>query len=171
MNPAEPSEQVLMSLRRIIRAIELHSRHLVQEYGLTGPQLVILREVADRGEVTAGDLARSTSLSQATVTGIVTRLEKRQLVYREKGDADKRKVWVKATPQCHELLNNAPPLLQTSFVDAFRKLKDWEQTLILSSMQRLVDLMEAGDVDASSMLMVGPMDDHTRERPEDAMLL
>jgi hypothetical protein len=34
-------EQILISLRRIIRAVDLHSRLLLQQHGLTGPQLAI----------------------------------------------------------------------------------------------------------------------------------
>ena len=35
--------QVLIALRRIGRAIDLHSRQLIQKLGLTGLQIVVLR--------------------------------------------------------------------------------------------------------------------------------
>ncbi len=41
----ELHDQVLVSLRRIIRATDLHSRKLGKETGLTTPQLVVMRAI------------------------------------------------------------------------------------------------------------------------------
>ena len=76
---SEVKEDILRSLRRITRAIDLHSRHLAHTFGLTGPQLVCLRTVGARGKMTPSELAKQVSLSQATITGIIDRLAARQL--------------------------------------------------------------------------------------------
>ena len=68
------SEEVLVTIRQIVRAIDLHSKKLAKTYGLTGPQLIVLQEIADRDVLTTGDLAKNISLSHATVTSIVDRL-------------------------------------------------------------------------------------------------
>lgn len=70
-------DQVLIALRQIIRAIDLHSKKLERESGLTGPQLLIMQIIHEEGPVTSSVLARSVSLSQATVTTILDRLEKK----------------------------------------------------------------------------------------------
>ena len=44
-------ERVLRALRRIVRAIDLQSRRLEQEVGLTGPQLICLRVLDQRGPI------------------------------------------------------------------------------------------------------------------------
>ena len=85
---------VLVSMRRIIQAFDLHSRYLFRTYGLTGPQLVILQELSNSGEVSIGELAKTVSLGQATVTGIINRLEQRGLVMRRRSEKDKRRVLV-----------------------------------------------------------------------------
>jgi DNA-binding MarR family transcriptional regulator len=144
--------EVLVAIRRIIRAIDIHSRYLVQQSGLTGPQLVLLQEIAARKEMVIGELARRASLSPATVTSILDRLEKRGLVERERSQEDKRHVWVTATREGLELLLEAPPLLQQRFVSEFEGLEEWEQTLILSSLQRIAAMMDAGHIDAAPML-------------------
>lgn len=149
---------VLVALRRIIRAIDLHSRSLIQRFGLTGPQLIILEELTARGETSVGGLSNAISLSIATVTGILTRLEKRKLVERRRDEADRRKVLVRPTPKCQELLKKAPPPLQESFMSEFDRLKDWEQSLIVSSLQRIVAMMEATAIEATPMLATGPID-------------
>jgi DNA-binding MarR family transcriptional regulator len=162
--PGEPASEsaitteVLAALRRIIRAIDLHSRELVQRYGLTGPQLVVLKELLARSPRSVSELAAAVNLSQATVTGILDRLEKKSMVERLRSEVDRRKVLVSPTSSAEEALSGAPPLLQEHFTSAFDKHPDWQQHQILSSLQRIVALMEAGDVVAGPILTTGPLD-------------
>jgi DNA-binding MarR family transcriptional regulator len=159
------SDKVLISIRRLIRAIDLHSRYLSKHFGLTGPQLIILRELAQAGEMSPGELAASISLSQATVTGITDRLEKRGLVTKSKSEIDRRRVVVQPTEACHQLLEQAPPPIQESFLKQFDMLKDWEQAMILSSLQRLVQMIDAKDIEASPVLTVGPIESTPGKTP------
>jgi DNA-binding MarR family transcriptional regulator len=151
------SDEVLISLRRLIRAVDLHSRYLSKHFGLTGPQLIILREISREGEMSPGRLAASVSLSQATVTGITDRLEKRRLITKTKSEIDRRRVVIQPTAACRQLLDQAPPPIQESFLHQFDMLKDWEQSMILSSLQRLVQMIDARDIEASPVLAVGPI--------------
>ena len=153
------NREVLVALRRIMRAIDIHSRQLMQTYSLSGPQLVILQELANLGEVPIGTLATAVSLSQATVTGIMDRLEQRGLVTRRRDEDDKRRVLVAVTADGKRLLLAAPPPMQESFIRAFSRLEDWEQSLILSSLQRVVSMMEATGLDATPMLASGTLSD------------
>lgn len=75
---------VLVALRRIMRATSLHSRRLEKSVGLTVPQLMVVRAIGSQGLSTASEVARAVSLSQATVTTILNRLEQRQLLTRER---------------------------------------------------------------------------------------
>lgn len=151
------SDEVLIALRRLIRAVDLHSRYLSKHFGLTGPQLIILRELDRAGEMSAGEIAASVSLSQATVTGITDRLEKRGLVTKTKSDIDRRRVVIQPTAACRQLLDQAPPPIQESFLHQFDKLMDWEQSMILSSLQRLVRMIDAREISAEPVLTVGPL--------------
>lgn len=155
--PPSTADGVLIAIRRIIRAIELHSRFLVDRYGLTGPQLAVMRELAEHDGVSVSQLSAGVHLSQATVTGILDRLEKGGLIRRQRSADDRRRVLVRLDDLGRELLNAAPPALQAHFMQNFAKLADWEQTQILSSFQRVVALMEARDLDASALLATGPI--------------
>jgi DNA-binding MarR family transcriptional regulator len=135
-----------------MRSIDLHSKFLVQKYGLTGPQLAILKELDRLTDITIGQIARNVSLSAATVTDIVSRLEKNGLVERLRGESDKRRVYVKATDRALTILRQAPSLLQERFVAEFDQLADWEQTQLLSSLQRVASLMEAPALEEAAFL-------------------
>lgn len=159
-------EHVLVALRRVIRATDLHSKRLSKNAGLTGPQLLIMRTIRDLGEVTIGTIADKVSLSQATVTTILDRLEHRQLVYRVRSTQDKRKVHAHLTESGADLLSRAPNPLQEDFIQKFQSLHEWEQNMILASIQRVANMMDADDIDASPVLDVGPMlkDDGWKEK-------
>jgi len=151
-------EEVLVALRRVIRATDLHSKHLAKTTGLTTPQILLLQTIRDKGEVTIGEIANEMSLSQATVTSILDRLEKRDLVYRERSKEDKRKVHAYLTDQASEILKEAPIPLQEHFTRQFIDLQEWEQTMIISSLQRIAQMMDAQYIDASPVLDIGILD-------------
>ncbi|HBA33317.1 MAG TPA: transcriptional regulator [Gammaproteobacteria bacterium] len=151
-------EEVLVALRRVIRATDLHSKHLAKTTGLTAPQILLLQTIRDKGEVTIGELAHEMSLSQATVTSILDRLEKRALIYRERSKEDKRKVHAYLTDQATEILKEAPIPLQEHFTRQFVDLQEWEQTMIISSLQRVAQMMDAQHIDASPVLDIGLLD-------------
>ncbi len=148
-------DEVLIAIRRVVRAIDLHSRSLVNSHGLTGPQALILKEIHKAGEISAGEIARQVTLSQATVTDIVNRLEKKGLVKKIRSPGDRRKLSISATPSARALLLKSPPLLQERFVARFSRLRDWEQTQLLSSLQRIATMMDAEDLDAAPVLSSG----------------
>lgn len=148
-------EEVLSALRRVIRATDLHSRHLVRTYGLTTPQILLLQTITTCGAVTIGELAQHMRLSQATVTTILDRLEKRGLVVRQRSLLDKRKVHALLTPAAQEALKSAPSPMQEQFVKRFRDLREWEQGMIVAALQRVAEMMEDGtDVNAAMLAAV-----------------
>jgi len=151
-------EEVLISLRRVIRATDLHSKHLVKTTGLTAPQILLLQTIRDQGQVTIGELANKMSLSQATITSILDRLEKRELIYRKRSEQDKRKVHAYLTDEAVKILKTAPIPLQDHFTRQFSDLQDWEKTMIISSLQRIAHMMDAQHIDASPVLDVGILD-------------
>ena len=148
---------MLVALRQIIRSIDIHSRTLVKYYGLTGPQLVVLQEISKHDEITPGRLAEAVSLSQATVTGILDRLKKRGLIARRRSETDRRRVLVSTTLEAVHMLDTGPPIMQLSFVEAFKGLQHWEQTMILSALQRLVTLMNAEALVAAPLMTAEPV--------------
>jgi DNA-binding MarR family transcriptional regulator/GNAT superfamily N-acetyltransferase len=156
MNTLFPKQEildhVLVALRRIVRSIDMHSKKLLQTHRLTIPQVVLLREIQRRGRLTLGDLAKHASLSNATVTGIVDRLEARKFVRRIRSETDRRQVFVEIISAGAKLMTAMPPLLQENFIQKLQDLEKWEQAQILSSLERVASLMNADEIEASPIL-------------------
>jgi DNA-binding MarR family transcriptional regulator len=145
-------DQVIVALRRITRAIDLHSRTLVEKHGLTVPQLAALQAVGKLRGTTISGVAEAIHLSAATVTGILNRLERRGLVKRCRDGRDRRNVVVELTDGGAELLSAAPSLLQDRFRRGLGSLRLWEQTQLLASLQRIAAMMDAESIEADPTL-------------------
>lgn len=151
-------QEVLVALRRVIRATDLHSKYLAKTTGLTAPQILILQTIRDKGLQTVGSLAKDVSLSQATVTNILDRLEAKELVVRERSTEDKRKVFTQLTAKARVVLEGAPLPLQDQFARQFEELQEWEQAMMISALQRIAQMMDAETIDAAPVLDVGLLD-------------
>ena len=78
----QKDEELLIALRKVIRAIDLRSKQLNRDVGLTGPQLLALQEIGRRPGTMVRQIADNINLSAATVTSILDRLEAKQLLQR-----------------------------------------------------------------------------------------
>jgi len=145
----------LIALRKIIQAIDQHSISLKKKFGLTGPQLIILQSLLTHGQLSVTQLSKNVSLSQATVTDITKRLEKKEYLTRERSLDDKRKTNIALMEKGRAILKDVPPLLQEQFTDRFSRLEGWEQLMIESSFERVVSMMSAERIDASPMMIIG----------------
>jgi len=153
----EKHQELLIALRKVIRAIDLHSKHLSKTSGLTSPQLLILLEIDKVPAINSSQIAKNVNLSAATVTSILDRLENKDLVSRVRDSQDKRKVSLYLTGNGKAILQNAPQALQENFINSFSNLADWEQSQLLSSTERLADMMNANELDAAPLLELNAM--------------
>jgi DNA-binding MarR family transcriptional regulator len=158
-NDLAAKEDVLIAIRKIIRATDIHSRRLTKTVGLTAPQLLVLQAISHLGAVAISRLSTQVSLSQATVTTILDRLEKRGYVARQRSDQDKRVVHALLTDAGRTVMEDAPTPLQEAFSVRFEQLEDWEQSQILAALQRVAAMMDAHDIDASPFLTLGDLNE------------
>lgn len=145
--------RVLKSLRRIIRAVDIHSKKLSQDYHMTAPQMVCLYSLQKCGAMTQSELAKDVDLGMSTVNGIIDRLEAKGWIKRERDVKDRRKVFLELTEGGTAQANEAPALLQNKLSAALQALPELEQAAIALSLERIVELMGAVHLEASSNLI------------------
>ena len=148
-------DDILVSLRRIMRAADIFSQKLMKSSGLTAPQLLLMQGIEKEGSPSLSTLARHLVVSQATVTRIMDRLERAGLVQRERSSTDKRVVNVTLTEAGRDKLARAPEPLQEEFLRRFRDLDAWEQQMLNASLLRIAKMMDAEDLDAAAILHPG----------------
>lgn len=147
--------RVFQSIRRIIRAVDLHSHKLADQYGVTVPQLTCLLKLVESGEMTCGELARSVSLSPSTVVGILDRLTAKGFIVSERSREDRRQVRIRASREGAEFARKCPSPLHDKLAGAMAGLSVRERHGIAAALERIVELMEIGGVDAAPILDSG----------------
>jgi len=154
------SNTALVALRRILRVTELNSRNLARQSDLTASQLLLLKHVAEHGQALPSAIARAIELKQATITVLINKLEEDGLVTRSRDTEDRRRVWVRLTDAGRSVLDRSPDLLQSRFEHGFDQLEEWEQSMIITTLERIASLLDADDVEAAPVLDVGDLDRH-----------
>jgi DNA-binding MarR family transcriptional regulator len=138
--------EVLLSLRRIIKSLQDYSQKVSSHFGITGPQLWVVKTIYENGGLSLGELSKRMYLNPSTITGVVDRLEKKRYVLRDRSEKDRRVVKVQLTPKGNRLAKRAPKPIQGKMIVGLRKLKEDELFLIYKSVEKLVEIMEAEDV-------------------------
>lgn len=144
----KPYEQrVLRALRQVIRAVDLHSRWMLSQYKITGPQLITLLTIQNEAPMTASTIANRIHLSPSTVIGILDRLETKGIVQRDRDLKDRRMIWISLTEEGKIVASNAPSPLQDTLAEAIVKLPETEVLKIVESLERIVELMQMDNVE------------------------
>ncbi len=152
------SDQALVALRRILRVTALNSRELARQSELTASQLLVLQHVAQHGTSIPSAIARSIDLKQATVTVLLSKLESQGLVTRRRDTEDRRRVWVELTDTGRATLEKCPDSLQNRFEAGFGDLQEWEQAMLVATLERVASMLDADDIEAAAVLDVGELD-------------
>ncbi|MER5404927.1 MarR family transcriptional regulator [Streptomyces sp. NPDC002769] len=87
-------DQLCFALYAAQRAVTAAYRPLLEEFGLTYPQYLVLLLLWERGETTVKELAGALRLDYGTVSPLLRRLESAGLVRRERSAHDERSVLV-----------------------------------------------------------------------------
>ena len=145
INAEQVSLQIILRLRQIMQEMSKHSKLILDNYKISTPQLICLNEVFQHGPISIGALTKIVFLNNSTVTGIVDRLEKRELVKRVRVSKDRRQVHVEITDQGIAFINEAPKPIQDQFVGHLLTLDKDKIALILWSLEMLVDMLGSQD--------------------------
>jgi len=140
---------MLRAIRRMMLISSQYSRKLSRESGLTIPQLLCLRairEVAtEKSEVTAAQVAQRVGLAAATVSRILDRMERGNLIQRNRTSPDRRRLPIVLTEFGKQRLDNVAMPLQDKFVDRVAAMPPEEREGLLSALEKVVDMMEGDD--------------------------
>lgn len=146
------TKRALTAMRRILRTTELNSKRLMRETGLTPSQLIFMQMLDEEREQTAGHVAGRMGITQATTTVLLQKLEAQGMVQRRRGESDRRQVWLSLTPAGQKALAIAPDGVHAQFHQQFMALQDWEQAMLISSLERVAAMLGNHDIDVAPVL-------------------
>jgi DNA-binding MarR family transcriptional regulator len=158
MNANKYSE-IMSSVRKIVRAINLESKRVEKNFGISIPQLLTLKFLNETEgyKSTMKGIKEMLSLNASTVTGIVARLEQKGFVARLPDPKDKRSTPIVLTSKGAELLKNTQESLHEKISKNLDLISDQEYQKILVSFETIIDFLNIEDLDASPII-TGPTD-------------
>ncbi|GAB7388328.1 hypothetical protein BSNK01_21650 [Bacillaceae bacterium] len=110
----------------------------VAKYGITLSQCLVLGEI-ECGPKTIGEISKALDLSYSTVSGIVDRLERNQLVVRVRDRQDRRIVWVTLAENLEEMKKKYPFLDREYFARIFTSFLHERSTQEVRSIRRSLE--------------------------------
>jgi DNA-binding MarR family transcriptional regulator len=153
---------ILIPIRKVVRSINLDSKKIQKECGLSIPQILALTFLSrtENYQGTQLELRKFLELNSSTVTGIVSRLDKKGFIAKLPAREDKRATQLSLTSSGLDILQKAPPLLQEKLVDKLSKLPADQLSKIQEGLNLLVNALGAEEIDAGPILTI-PDPDHS----------
>lgn len=135
---------ILTQLRRLIRTVNLESKRIEKEYGVSIPQLLCLKFLNQMPESKASQrlIGEFLSLNASTITGIISRLERKGLIYRLPKGVDKRVNFITLTQEGKELIDQSPELIHDRVTRKLERFTDPELVRIQTAFELLFELLD-----------------------------
>lgn len=101
---------ILIRIRQIVRSVNVESKRLQKQYGISIPQLLALNYLSKQPDFRAShkQLKDFLQLNASTVTGIISRLEAKGLIARLPRHQDRRVAYVTITETGSGFLESLP---------------------------------------------------------------
>tara|TARA_B100000795_G_C22708034_1_gene402387 strand:- start:362 stop:844 length:483 start_codon:yes stop_codon:yes gene_type:complete len=154
--------EILVKLRKIIRSINLESKKIEKEFGISIPQLLVLKYLSDQNDYRAfaKDIKGYINLNASTVSGIISRLESKNLVYKMTKPNDKRATYIILTAKGADLLHKSPPTLQEKLSQRLKKLTPEQIEELDRNIELLTLILNVEDMDAAPLLTIEEITNH-----------
>lgn len=145
---------ILIKLRKIVRSVNLESKQIEKEQGVSIPQLLCLQFLAEQDDfkTNAAKLKEFLNLNASTISGILRRLEKKGLVAKLPNTLDKRITLISLTDNGMKLLQTAPITFQQKLSEKLKALPPEKLQTIIDGIDILTNIMEVDEVDASPII-------------------
>lgn len=145
---------ILIKIRRIIRSINLESKKIQKEHGVSIPQVLCLNYLneCEDFQSTHKEIRNYLNLNSSTVTGIIDRLEKKGLVARLPKKGDKRVTYIALTSLGSKLLEKIPALLHERLSVKLESLTAEKIVELDQSLDLLIKYLDIKEVEASPVI-------------------
>ncbi len=139
--------EIIYLIRRLMQAGSLYTKELNKNYQVSAPQLNCLLVLYENGPLPPSRIARLIMVKSSTVTGVIDRLEHKNLVKRTRNSPDRRVINIELTDAGKTLAQNAPPPIQQKIVDGLKRLPQNKIESITHNLQLLVNLLDVQDME------------------------
>jgi DNA-binding MarR family transcriptional regulator len=128
---------VMRELARTYQAFSAYSEAQVRKMGLTPAQFDVVVTLGNQPGMSMGEIGEKTLITKGTLTGVIDRLEQKQLVEREVPADNRRSVIVRLTDKGKNLFEQVFPAHIAYLKERFTQLDQSELQLLEVLLKRL----------------------------------
>lgn len=139
------SDEILTAYLKVTQHASHQFRLHFGKLDLTFPQALVLNALVEEAPMPVSTLAERTGSANSTVSGIVDRLERLDLVRRERSERDRRVIYVNLTERCRSLRENASTDVKGYFATLLDALSEEEKKSIRDALVRLDQVLVRGE--------------------------
>jgi len=136
-------KDIVNALRQISSLLYHNSREMKQKYGISGPQLLILKMIVEsKVPLSAIEISRGMSVSPANITGMIDRLEKMGFVERRRKEDDRRTINIIPTLAGKKISRKTSHLIEEKLIKGLKDLTRIEISSIYLSLQKIIQIAD-----------------------------
>lgn len=121
MEKLNESVEVARLFQEVMQLFKHNMSKVLCETGISAPQGMVLGLLSKKKKLKITELSNELSLSNSTVSGIIDRLEKQEMVIRERSSDDKRVVYVSISPNFKEMHKGFHKQFEKNLADIMNK--------------------------------------------------
>ncbi|MEQ8926589.1 MAG: MarR family transcriptional regulator [Fulvivirga sp.] len=150
------ADSIIISIRKILRSVNLESKRIQKEHGISIPQLLLLTFLSKQKDfkATHKDVSNYLNLNSSTITGITSRLEKKGVIARVTKPEDRRVSFITLTALGQQLLKSAPKLMHERLAQKLETTDPQKVMELEKAFGLVVEFMGIKDVEASPVITV-----------------
>ncbi len=131
--------EIERELRHLCSKIRQKGRELLTDFAITPPQFEALQYLINHEGITIGELSNKMFLACSTVTDLVDRMEKSDLVKRVRDEKDKRVVRPQVLDKGHELIEEVMHARRNYLADILSDVSDQDRVFILDGITMIYE--------------------------------
>jgi homoprotocatechuate degradation regulator HpaR len=121
-------------------AVMAHTRPSLREHALSDQQWRVLRVLGEHGAVDTGRVAREAFILGPSLTGVLARMERDNLITRGRDPADQRRTVVEATPHGMKLVKRLGSSIESHYEWMEKSLGKAKLTQLYGLLDELIAL-------------------------------
>lgn len=146
--------EILINIRKILRSINIESKRIQKNHGLSIPQYLCLNFLSKQEgyKSTGKEIKQYLNLNASTVTGIISRLEKKGFIAKLPNQGDRRSTNIYLTALGMEQEKSVPALFHEKLTLKLKELSTENLANLQEALELLIEFMEVEEVDASPLV-------------------
>lgn len=139
---SNPNLKIIIAMARAYDLLFSKIEKSVQEYGLNISEFGVLEMLLHKGEQPVQRIAEKILVTSGTITYVIDKLQKNNLVERKKCEKDKRIFYVSLTPKGEELIKEIFPKHQKFLDELLKDMKEKDKKNLISNLVLLQDAIK-----------------------------